>query len=173
METYLSIQIDKDNKGGFTISQPFLIDRIIDSIQGMREANPSKSPASTTTALTKDENGEPRQEKWNYRSVIGMLNYLVNCTQPEMAFAVHQCARFSNDPKHSHEQAVKRILRYLVYLRDSKSMGIKFSPDRQKSMEIFVDASFAGDWNQAWSEEPSSVMSRTGYVIKYANCPII
>ena len=102
-----------------------------------------------------------------------MLNYLVNCTQPEMAFAVHQCARFSNDPKHSHEQVAKRILRYLVYLRDSKSLGIKFSPDRQKSMEIFVDASFAGDWNQAWSEESSSVMPRTGYVIKYANCPII
>ena len=55
----------------------------------------------------------------------------------------------------------------------SWAMGIKFSPDRQKSMEIFVDASFAGDWNQAWSEEPSSVMSRTGYVIKYTNCPII
>ena len=31
----------------------------------------------------------------------------------------------------------------------------------------------AGAWNTAWSEEPSSVMSRTGYVIKYTNCPII
>ena len=36
-----------------------------------------------------------------------------------------------------------------------------------------MDASFAGDWNTSWSDEPSSVMSRTGYVILYANCPII
>ena len=36
-----------------------------------------------------------------------------------------------------------------------------------------MDAFFAGDWNLAWNEEPTSVMSRTGYLIKYGNCPII
>ena len=40
-------------------------------------------------------------------------------------------------------------------------------------MEVYVDASFAGDWNTAWSEEPTSVMSRTGYAIFYSNCPIV
>ena len=36
-----------------------------------------------------------------------------------------------------------------------------------------MDASFAGDWNKTWSHEPSSVLSRTGYLIFYAGCPII
>ena len=173
METYLGIQIEKNDEGGFIMSQPFLIDRIIASIQGMKDANLCKSPASTTVNLNKDENGESRKESWNYRSVIGMLNYLVNSTQPDLAYSVHQCARFSNNPKKLHEQAVKRILRYLLFLKRNKSLGIKFTPMIEKSLEVFVDASFAGDWNSAWNEEPSSVMSRTGYVIKYGNCPII
>ena len=52
-------------------------------------------------------------------------------------------------------------------------LGTKFYPDKSKSLEIFTDASFAGYWNRDWSEEPTSVMSRTGYLIKYSNCNII
>ena len=103
-----------------------------------------------------------------------MLNFLVNCTHPEMAFAVHQCARFCHDPKYSHEQAVKRIIRYLISTtQGSRNQGIMFTPDKSKSMDVYVDASFAGEWNTEWSDEASSVMSRTGYVIFYANCPVI
>ena len=36
-----------------------------------------------------------------------------------------------------------------------------------------MDVSFAGDWNITWSAELSSLMSRIGYVIIYAGCPII
>ena len=68
---------------------------------------------------------------------------------------------------------MKRILRYSIYLKRTNSLGTKFSPSFTKSLEVYVDASFAGDWNKIWSEEPSSVMSRTGYLIKYADCPII
>ena len=111
-----------------------------------------------------------------------MLNFLVNSTHPEMSFSVHQCARFCHDPKLVHEQAVKKIIRYLLCTRrnsknkDSKghqSQGIIFRPDKTRSIDTYVDASFAGEWNTEWSNEPSSVMSRTGYVVLYANCPII
>ena len=173
METYLGIQIKREENGDFTLSQPYLIDRIIGAIRGMEDAKMCKSPASSTVTLTKDLEGEKRKEQWNYRSVIGMLNYLVNSTQPDLAYAVHQCARFSNDPKRSHEQAVKRILRYLQYLKKTDTIGVRFSPQLTKSLEVYVDASFAGDWNSVWNEEPTSVMSRTGYLIKYGNCPII
>ena len=51
--------------------------------------------------------------------------------------------------------------------------GLLLTIDKSKSIEVFVDASFAGDWNKSWSNEPSSVLSRTGYVLLYAGCPII
>ena len=110
---------------------------------------------------------------------MGMLLYLTGSTRPDIAYAVHQCARFCHDPKRSHEQAVKHIVRYLLstqaeYKGKQKAPpGILFRPDKAKSIDTYVDASFAGEWNTTWSDEPSSVMSRTGYVILYANCPII
>ena len=107
MEEYLGILFTPANNGLFRMSQPYLIDRIIDFIHGMKDARRANSPAQVEGALTKDEEGQPSKEDWNYRSIIGMLNFLVNCSHPEMAYAVHQCARFCNDPKHSHEQAVK------------------------------------------------------------------
>ena len=173
MEVYLGLQIDSHDDNSFTVSQPFLVDRIIETIRGMKDAKIAKSPAVTTDILTKDVNGTPRKETWNYRSLIGMLNYLVNCTLPDLAYAGHQCARFCADPKSSHEQAVKRIIRYLLYLKRHKRLGIRYRPNIMKSIACYVDASFAGEWNKAWSEEPSSVMSRTGYIILYAGCPII
>ena len=78
----------------------------------MTDTRSACTPAVAVETLNKDIGGELWKEYWNYRSVIGMLNYLINCTHPEMFFAVHQCARFCNDPNHSHEQAFKRIIRY-------------------------------------------------------------
>ena len=96
--------------------------------------------------------------------------------RPDISFTVHQCARFCNDPKMVHEQAVKRIIQYLlstVRQDDPEAYeGLIFKVDRTKSIEVYVDAAFAGDWNQSWSQEPSSVFSRTGYFITYAGCPI-
>ena len=151
MEEYLGIQIDHNTDGSFRMSQPFLIQRIIEFIPGMTEARSTKSPACSSVVLTKDIDGEPRKEQWNYRAIIGMLNYLVNCTHPELSFAVHQCARFCNDPKRVHEQAVKRIIRYLLSTqssftgRDKAPQGILFKPDKTKSIDTYVDASFAGE----------------------------
>ena len=116
----------------------------------MDKAHPKPIPISPNTILTNDKNGKERQEKWNYRSLIGMLNYLVNTTHPELAYSVHQCAIFCNGPKHSHKQAVKEIIRYPINTRinpedKTKYHGIMFKIDSNQSVMCFVDASFAGD----------------------------
>eukprot|EP00957_Ditylum_brightwellii_P050256 3811502-Ditylum_brightwellii.AAC.1 len=59
-----------------------------------------KTPAETTLILTKGTNRSDRKEHWNYRSAI-----------------VYQCARFCQDPKASHETAVKSVIRYLLTTR--------------------------------------------------------
>ena len=93
MDEYLGIKLEhSDNK--IRMTQPLLINRIIEAIPGMTKANPSKIPALPSVILTKDETGPSRKEKWHYRSLIGMLNFLVNSTHPKLAYAVHQCARF-------------------------------------------------------------------------------
>ena len=156
-----------------------MINRIIASIPGMTETRCACTLVVVREVLNKDIGVEPRKEHWNYRSVIGIPNYLVNCAHPEMVFTVHQCVRFCNDPKHSHKNAVKSTLWYLLRTNreDHKDKGVHqrliYRPDKIKSIDTYVDVSFVGDWNMSWSVKPSLVISRTGYIILYANCPII
>ena len=83
--------------------------------------------------------------------------------------AVHKTARFSINPMLSHEKAIMRLGRYLL---DTRKRGVIYKPDKSKGLECYVDADFAGGWQQADAEDATNVMSRTGYIIMYANCPI-
>jgi hypothetical protein len=52
-------------------------------------------------------------------------------------------------------------------------MGTILKPDPSKSLEVYVDASFAGDWEPSvtmWARD--TARSRHGYVIMYAGYPI-
>ena len=102
LEEYHGLQIEHSANGNFRISQPLLIDRIIASIPSMKDARSSKTPASPGITLPKDIRGEPRKETWHYRSVIGMLNFLVTCSHPELSFSVHQCVLDSAMPPLTH-----------------------------------------------------------------------
>jgi hypothetical protein len=87
-----------------------------------------------------------------------------------LAFAVHQCARFAANPRIEHTKAVKLIGRYLKHARDK---GLIYKAQHQ-SLECFVDAGFAGDWNPNTAAVDSSTeRSRSGFVIKYAGCPLL
>ena len=84
--------------------------------------------------------------------------------------ATYQVARFCIAPKLSHERAVNRIGRYLKATKDKE---IIFTPDGDKGLECYVDANFAGGWDKADSGNPEVVLSKTGYVLMYANCPVL
>ncbi len=47
-----------------------------------------------------------------------------------------------------------------------------YNIDRTKGLKVYVDADFAGGWSTANSENTDCVLSRTGFVIRYANCPV-
>ena len=46
--------------------------------------------------------------------------YLAVNAHPELAYAVHQCARFTHSIKKPHGEAVKRIARYLKGVLDKQ-----------------------------------------------------
>eukprot|EP00984_Skeletonema_dohrnii_P032799 scaffold27521_cov99-Skeletonema_dohrnii-CCMP3373.AAC.2 len=172
---FLGIEINHHEDGSFELTQPHLIKRIVDMLKlnGNNEwgqVAKSRATPSEKKILSKDSNGSRRkyESDWKYRTAIGMLTYLQGNTRPDLSVAVHQCARFSADPKRSHEIAVMRIGKYL---RSSMDKGIIYKPDKKKGLECYVDADFAGGWQHADAESAESVMSRTGYIM-YAGCPI-
>ena len=58
--------------------------------------------------------------------MVGMMLYLAGSTRPEIAYAVHQCARFSHNPKQCHEVGLKHIVRYL---QGTKDKGMILTPN--------------------------------------------
>ena len=84
---------------------------------------------------------ERRNEEWSYASVVGMLLYLAINTRPDITFAVHQAAWFSHRPMQCHEDAVKRIMRYLIGTKDE---GLCFGSKTDFRLEAYVDADFSG-----------------------------
>jgi len=88
--------------------------------------------------------------------------YLTSNSWPDIQFAVHRCARFTHNPKASHEQAVLRICHYLKGTHDK---GLVFRPKASLALDCYVDADFAGLWKVENESDPVCVKSRTGYVL--------
>ena len=106
----LGVDVHRPNDHTYELRQSYLIERIIETL-GLNDSNKHLDPA-VKPLLSKDVNVKSKIETWNYRSVQGMLNYLADSTRPDITFSVHQTARFANDPKTSHERAIKQIGRY-------------------------------------------------------------
>ena len=103
--------------------------------------------------------------------MIGKLNYLEKATRSDISYAVHQCARFVSDPKQEHGEAVRWLGRYLKGTRD---MGTIMRPIPGKDLEVYVDASFCGDWDPKEAAlDRDTARSRHGYIINYAGCPLL
>ena len=175
LKDYLGIEIkevieSKADKAVRTIhvTQPHLIAKILKTCGLDKEHTTGRTvPAAPSVRLNKS--GKPCDHPpFNYRSAIGQLNYLAATTRPEIAFAVHQCARFCSDPKEVHYKAIKRIGRYLHSTQDK---GLILRPS-DTNLHCYADADFAGNYAKEDSSDPGSVKSRSGFVVLYAGCPI-
>ena len=167
LERYLGMNLTREN-GQIKITQSHLINQILDAVGFDASVNPKSVPV-VKLLLHRDTDGPDQKFNWNCRQLVGMLIYLMNSSRPELAMAVNQAARFSNDPKLSHERAIHRICKYLLGTRDK---GIIFKPDKTKGVECFVDADFAGGWSKADAYSAENVMSRSGFIILFAGCPV-
>ncbi len=108
---------------------------------------------------------------FNYRSIVGKLNYIAQITRPDIMYATHQIAKYSADPRKEHGEA---ILYLVKYLKRTKNLGLKFKPNPKQGFDCFCDADFSGNWNKLLAPtDPSTAKSRSGWIILYAACPII
>ena len=99
-----------------------------------------------------------------------MLMFLASFTRPDILFVVHQCVKFNSCPRRSQKQAVKQIGRYLKRTHDK---GTILKHDGTNALNFYADADCAGTFTHETAHDKGSVLSRTGYVITYASCPIL
>ena len=108
---FLGVSIDRRKNGTIHLSQPHLIDQILTDLKMKNDkVKPRSTPAASSKLLTRHSDSQPFDNSFNYRSVIGKLNYLEKATRSDISYAVHQCARFVSDPKVEHGDAVRWLV---------------------------------------------------------------
>ena len=108
---FLGVQFDTDDTT-CRMSQPLLIDSILKELNLLRPKTKTKdTPMASSKILSRHPSSEDFDGNFHYRRVIGMLNYLQRCTRPDISYAVHQCARFCEQPKTEHGNAIKWLSR--------------------------------------------------------------
>ncbi|GJR43728.1 hypothetical protein Tco_1311831 [Tanacetum coccineum] len=75
-------------------------------------------------------------------SMIGSLLYLTEC-KPDIMFSVCLCARFQEDPKTSHLEAVKRIFRYI---KGNMHLGFWYPKGTNIETIVYADSDHEGDY---------------------------
>jgi hypothetical protein len=124
--------------------------------------------------ITADTNGPPFTYTWNYRALIGKLNYLEKSTRPDISYVVLQLARYSTKTPQSHGNAVKHLGCYLLA---TKEKGIYLHPTKPIGLIAYIDAISAGDLGPqicCGSPRHSSVTVRVHcHACKHANLLLI
>ena len=106
VKDFLGIQVTRGEDKTITLNQPQLIGSILKDVKFQSNTKEKDTPALSSVILQKDTQGKPFNNDFHYRRVIGKLNFLEKSTQPDISYAVHQCARFCEQLKQSHGEAV-------------------------------------------------------------------
>ena len=138
----------------------------------MDHCNGLPTPTKVEAPLVIYANGYEAKRDWpnSYAYVLGMILYMASNTIPYISFAVHQCARFTHNIKASHKTAAKRIF---WYLQGTKDNGLLFNPSKKILVDCYADADFAGLRGHENLQDPFFHKSRTGFVVTFANCPLL
>ncbi|GJU96867.1 retrovirus-related pol polyprotein from transposon TNT 1-94 [Tanacetum coccineum] len=136
---FLGLQI-KQMEDGIFFNQSKYIKEMLKKF-GLEDSKPMKTPMSSDTKLTKDEECES-VDSTKYRGMIGSLLYLTT-SRPDIMFSVCLCARFQEAPKTSHLEAVKHIFRYI---KGTTHLGLWYPKGTNIETVVYADSDHAGDY---------------------------
>ncbi|KAL0560154.1 hypothetical protein IC582_000548 [Cucumis melo] len=134
---FLGLQTKQRSERMF-ISQEKYVKNLVKKF-GLDQSQYKRTPVATHAKITKDTVGTAIDHKL-YRSMIGSLLYLT-ASRPDIAYAVGTCAQYQSDPRTSHLNAVKRIIKYVHGTTD---FGILYSYGTSSELVRYCDADWAG-----------------------------
>lgn len=104
------------------LSQPKHIKHGLEEL-GLSTSKPSATPLTPNLKLKEASNEDHilfKKQNINYRSAIGLMNYIAGYTRPDISFAVSSLARYSVKPGMSHWNKVKKVWQYIRHTQDLK-----------------------------------------------------
>lgn len=97
-------------------------------------------PNSHRIPATDEELSEFQASGENYRRAVGLLNYLVQCTRPDLAVVSSQLSQVLDKPGSQHWSAFKRVLRYL---KGTAHLGLMLG-GKPVILTTYTDSDYAG-----------------------------
>jgi hypothetical protein len=94
-----------------TLRQTAYAKRVVE-LAGLTDCNPALTPMEERLKLSRDSTTE-EVDATQYRRLVGSLRYLAH-TRPDLAFSIDYVSRFMHRQTMEHQQAVKRIIRYIA-----------------------------------------------------------
>ncbi|GKB33963.1 retrovirus-related pol polyprotein from transposon TNT 1-94 [Tanacetum coccineum] len=136
---FFGLQIKQMEDGTFFTQSKYIKEML--KKFSLEDSKPMKTPMSSDTKLTKDEECES-VDSTKYQGMIGSLLYLT-ASRPDIMFSVCLCTRFQEAPKTSHLEAVKRIFRYI---KGTTHLLLWYPKGTDIETVVYVDSDHAGDY---------------------------
>ncbi|GJS51652.1 retrovirus-related pol polyprotein from transposon TNT 1-94 [Tanacetum coccineum] len=129
---FLGLQI-KQMEDGIFFNQSKYIKEMLKNFR-LEDSKPTKMPMSTEIKLTKVDEADS-VDSFKYRGMIGSLLYLT-ASRPDIMLSVCLCARFQENPKTTHLEAIKRIFRFTFHKRVIDPLDISRNPSKEKGKRV-------------------------------------
>ena len=107
----LPIKVSKTSDG-LILSQSHYIEKILNKFK-QDDSSPTRTLVDVNLHLSKNNGKNISQQE--YAQAIGSLMYVMNCTRPDIAYAVIKLSRYASNPGPHNWKAIVRVLRYLKY----------------------------------------------------------
>lgn len=110
------------------INQEHYIKNLVEEY-GLEDGKVTGTTMQANLKLIKSTPEEATQFKTrglDYRSAVGSLNYLSQCTRPDITYVVGKLSQFLENPNDTHWAAFKRVVHYL---KGTQDWGILYHAD--------------------------------------------
>jgi hypothetical protein len=89
LSDYVGVNIERTEDNKIHMSQPNIIRSILKELNFNDDTKSQSTPDYSSTVLKDGKDLESHKAEWNYRRVIGKLNFLCSLCRPDIACAVH------------------------------------------------------------------------------------
>ena len=113
-DVILGVKIIKTPQG-YSLSQSHYIAKILEKFK-QHNITTAKSPVDMNQNWVKNTSDGIYQLE--YSRILGSIMYVMNCTRPDIAYAVSKLSRYTSNPGKNHWKAIIRVLGYLKYTQN-------------------------------------------------------
>ncbi|MBW0559032.1 hypothetical protein O181_098747 [Austropuccinia psidii MF-1] len=138
----LEIRI-RQNKEYISLIQDKFVHQILNE-SSINQVQPPSAPLPSNYKDLKNLEGKPAEPPpFNLRRAVGLLQYLVQCTQPDLSFATSFLSQFLENPKDENYKEVVHMLKYLSGTR-------QFTLNLGRNQIMHPDSQIYGFTNSNW-----------------------